>query len=189
MEKSIREDHNFKAQPHHRLYAVAPHFYFGMLSFPNDAVTQRYRNALTDLCQARSSSKNGFPIEIICGDEGLIRKWHEEYYKKTSDPDLKIAEADRLFEQLISDMNSRGLRIEGDHGQENFEENSLFIRMSSLPDVQFMVIGNKLFEFTMNSVNSSTEIYNTQVISDSRQCNAYVNHFLFIKRLACEAGP
>jgi hypothetical protein len=56
-----------------------------------------------------------------------------------------------------------------------------FKRATRIPPVQFMIIGNKLFEFTIDESGPPYEIFNTQVISDRRYIRAYLETFKLIK--------
>lgn len=178
LEDSIREDYKGKPQPYHRVYAVAPHFFFGMLSFPLERETRDYENALLNICALRKNCHGAFDIRFICSDENSIHEWHERYYSQHPEKIKKVEEADAKFENLIQQMDQKARRTEEDGSS------TIFTRLSDVPKVQFMVIGTKLFEFTLNSENNSTDIYNTQVISDSRQCNAYIEQFKFVSRLS-----
>ena len=179
LERSVRIDHKMKPQKHHRVYVVAPHFFFGMLSFPDSKETLDYRNSLTNICALRKSCASAFDVQFICSDSDSIAKWHVGFFTERDNPQQKVQDANTAFEALVQEMDTKGLR-EG--------ESSMFTRLAHVPNVQFMVIGNKLFEFTMNSANNSTSIFNTQVLSDSRQCDAYIEQFKFVKRLAAGAG-
>lgn len=182
LDNSIRVDHKFLPQQNHRVYAVAPHFFFGMLSFPGSTEERDYKNALLNICELKERcASNTFDLQIICHDELSIEKWHEDYYASVAEDARNelIEDANRKFEGLVADMDKAV------YGNKN---GSIFTRLSNVPNVQFMVIGNKLFEFTMNSKNTSTSIYNTQVISDSRQCDAYIEQFKFIQDLSTSSS-
>ena len=178
MEQSIRIDYELQPERQiHRFYAVAPHFFFGMLSFPRERITRDYRNALVDLCEVRGACTESFPIDIICSDDASIHEWHMKYFRLSRDKDAKIKSADETFNALLNDMDREARRPDE-------TDYSIFSRMEDVPKVQFMIIGNKLFEFTMNSANNSTNIFNTQVVSDARLCDAYIEQYKFIKNLA-----
>jgi hypothetical protein len=174
MRKSIALDYNGIPQQHHRIIGISPQFYFGMLSYPNSDEELNYRNALTNVCSIKASaSGRSLPITIACGDVETINDWHKRFY--LGDPDFanKCSKANEKFERLIEDMAFAA----------DVKNDTLFTRIKGIPSVQFLIVGNKLFEFTMNSGDHKTEIYNTQVLSDSRQCAAYIKQLEFILSL------
>lgn len=174
LEKAIRKDFKNKPHDHHRLYIVAPHFLFGMLSHPDADETIKYKEALTRLFERRRVCETPFPIEVICGTDFEIIAWHKGHIKDADSDELQTKNDE--FEQYLKYLDERGTR-EGETG-------SFFTRISPVPDVQFMIIGNTLFEFTMNSKNKNTEILNTQVMYSRRTCESYINQFKFIKNIA-----
>lgn len=176
LEEAIRKDFKNKPHDHHRLYIVAPHFLFGMLSHPDADETLDYRDALRSLFERRRACETPFTIEVICGTDVEIETWHKRHIKTVDSEELQTKNED--FEKYLEDLDEMGRR-EGETG-------SLFTRISPVPDVQFMIIGNTLFEFTMNSINKNTEILNTQVMYSRRTCEAYINQFRFIKRIATQ---
>jgi hypothetical protein len=53
-------------------------------------------------------------------------------------------------------------------------------------EVQFMIVGGVLFEFTLNSQNDYTSIRDTQVVRDERTIRAYIAQFELLSRLALD---
>jgi len=196
MNRDIRDKHYSDPKQFHRLYICAPHFFFGILSFPGTHLTTKYLNALKQTCvlakEVHDKHEASFPVKIICGDKDVISNWHEGFVPKSDN-----AERASLLDELTNE-HEKHLKAMASPLELNLSETSSFssrkyasgktfkhrlIRAHEKAKVQFMIIGNTLFEFTMNSENSSTNIYDTQVIHDQRTINAYVNQFNFIAKL------
>jgi len=178
---SISNVYNMKPQPFHRVYLVTKQPFLGMLTYPVSPETRKFKQHLITLSSyaansiaAKEGGKaiNPLVFEIICGTENVISQFHKEYYQGGSKSKQEIKQLGEDVELEIRQMDEK-LQAVGAHGP--------FYRTVKVPKVQFMIIGNKLYEFTLHPGNSVTEIFNTQVVTDSRYCNAYIETFSILR--------
>jgi len=188
---SIRESYHLKAQPFHRVYLITTQPFLGMLSYPNSEASNKFKSLLkqcvdvyydTILDFNLENAKNIFEFHVLCGDCELFKKFHQSFYQNSGVDAKKINNINIEVETEIDALNKKVKRgnskdlIKSDLGP--------FHRMKAVPSVQFMIIGNKLYEFTLEAGNSQSEIFNTQVVHDSRYCEAYIKNFnLFLTHL------
>ncbi|HEX8624696.1 MAG TPA: hypothetical protein VF782_06420 [Allosphingosinicella sp.] len=173
--KSYVEVYDKRAQPFHRVYLVTTEPFLGSLSYKDLPAQKAFRNHLEELSKLRAQSlrskANGdqtFEFHVVCGDAETILKFHREFYNGANQPVEEIERAAKEANQDIARFNQM-VQEAGGEGP--------FYRTNRIPPVQFMVIGNKLFEFTLESQGSMTEIFNTQVVFDTRFCRNYIETF------------
>lgn len=190
---SLRGHYQMKSQPFHRVYLITTQPFLGMLSYPNSDATNKFKGLVHQCADAHyktvfeynhKNCDSYFDFHILCGDNTLLKNFHEKFYDNKSGYDeKKIISLSQEVEKEIQDINDRAERA---NGVDNRIKKDLgpFHRVKVIPSVQFMVIGNKLFEFTLEAGNSQSEIFNTQVVHDSRYCESYINNFrLFLRHL------
>ena len=172
-----------RAQPFHRVYLVTTEPFLGSLSYKKSRETDIFRGHLEKLSTLRADSlrvNNGdekFHFHVVCGDHNTIQKFHESFYRCSSTP---LEEVRRGAERANKDIDRFNEVVQEAGGV------GPFYRSNRVPPVQFMVIGNKLFEFTLESQGSMSEIFNTQVVFDTRFCKNYIETFDILRELA---GP
>ncbi len=173
-----------KPQPFHRVYLVTTQPFLGMLTYPNSKETSKFESSLFECARLYSDlvlefNNNSIPrmfeFQVICGDKSAISEFHKKYFTANGTTESKLADLDDTVEIKIKQMNE--LARTQNKKNKITENLGPFLRMDHVPKVQYMIIGNKLFEFTLESGNSLSEIFNTQVVSDSRYCNAYIENF------------
>ena len=159
--------YDFQAQPFHRFYLVTTQPFFGMLSYPTSAQTAQFKSHLIQLADY-SKKASPFDMHLLCGDKEAVKQFHAQMVdrlKLLDDEKKRKREAyDLEVENAISDLVARSGA-------------GVVVRRPKVPPVQFMIVGNKLFEFTLETGNVQSEIFNTQVITDSRYSAAYIEVF------------
>jgi hypothetical protein len=154
--KSITQHYKGIPQSFHRVYVLAPEFYFGHMSFPDSEervnIKMGYQEAFS-----RSRTSN-LKLQIICGDKDLAGRFHKEYFGDGAEDSVR--RADDTFEEFLETIPRANLK-----------------RANKLPPMQFIIIDNTLFEFSLASNNNHSEVFNTQVISDSKTLNIYIRQF------------
>jgi len=175
--RSVQSAYAMRPQPFHRVYLVTTNPFFGRLSHPHSPETTDFLSYLFTLAQfvaqthrASVADANAEPLvfKIICGTSEAINNFHREFYGTRPGAEELIARADDDAERAIREIDKWAVDAGAD---------PIFCRKSRIPRVQFMIAGNTLYEFTMDSVNNQTEIYNTNVSRDSRYCNAFIDNF------------
>ena len=190
---SIRESYQLKAQPFHRVYLITTQPFLGMLSYPNSEASNKFKGLIkqcvdvyynTVLDYNLGNAKSIFQFHVICGDQDLFKKFHESFFYNSGIDNEKINNINIEVEKEIEVLNKK---VERGNFKGLFESDSdlgPFHRVKAVPTVQFMIIGNKLYEFTLEAGNSQSEIFNTEVVHDSRYCEAYIKNFeLFLTHL------
>ena len=188
---SLRESYQLKVQPFHRVYLITTQPFLGMLSYPNSEASNKFKGLLkqcVDVCYDTvldynlGNAKSVFEFHIICGDQDLFEKFHTSFYDHSGVDEKKIKSIILEVENEIEALNDKVNR----GNSKNLIKSNLgpFHRVKAVPSVQFMIIGNKLYEFTLEAGNSHSEIFNTQVVHDSRYCEAYIKNFdIFLNHL------
>ncbi|MEK0159811.1 hypothetical protein WLQ65_11835 [Pseudoalteromonas piscicida] len=199
-----------------RLYIAAPHFIFGLMSFPTHKIFSQYIESLRAVfklaAELEEKNRMRLPIKIIFGSDEVITDWHRDRMKARFDTGLTskdVSESEkklnREFEKHIEDIfQPVGLDVQQKHfsttdnefnekiylsEKENCESSlpeQYFIRMKQSFEVQFMIVGGVLFEFTLNSQNDFTSIRDTQVVRDERTIRTYIAQFELLSRLALD---
>jgi hypothetical protein len=166
--------YNHKAQAFHRVYLVTTEPFLGSLSYHDLDQWKLFRTHLETLSSLRAESirqpsvNRYFEFHVVCGDAQSIKGFHQSFYSGSGKTPDEIARSAQRANDDIDRYNSMVKDAGGD---------GPFYRTNKIPPVQFMVIGNKLFEFTLESQGSMTEIFNTQVVHDTRFCKNYIETF------------
>jgi hypothetical protein len=180
--ESLQGVYQLRAQPYHRVYLVTTQPFLGMLSYPNSTETREFQEHFRTLARLtadtirlhkRGDSSHDLDFQVICGDPLAIKEFHRSFYHQSARTPEELAALDDSVEREIQQM-SDVIMAAGGTGP--------FLRTRDVPRVQFMIIGNKLYEFTLDPGNSVTEIFNTQVLHDSRYCEAYIQNFSIMKK-------
>jgi hypothetical protein len=181
LNKSYVDVYKKRAQPFHRVYLVTTEPFLGSLSYRDSPESDAFRGHLDRLSRHRADSlRNGnggqkFEFHVVCGDSETICNFHRNFYAGTDQSETEIELAATAANHDIDRFNKM-VQETGHEGP--------FYRTDKIPPVQFMVIGNKLFEFTLESQGSMTEIFNTQVVFDTRFCKNYIETFGIFKQVA-----
>jgi hypothetical protein len=184
--RSFHETYSGRAQPFHRVYLVTTEPFLGRLSYPHHSCSETFLANLRKLADASALSleahgaTDALRFEVLCGDTVTIRNFYNNFYRQSHLPQEKIENRVQDTEADIANMNARLAKV-GSSGP--------FYRVSRLPPLQFMVVGNKLFEFTLESQKSMSEIFNTQVVHDTRFCTKYIQTFEIMKDSFCGKAP
>jgi len=164
--------YDFTAQPFHCFYLVTTQPFFGMVSYPASEETANFKTHLQLLAEY-TKKPSPFSTNMICGDESAIKKLHQDMINRLRLQDgvkrAKIEEYDREAEDGIQKLEAAAAK-------------GVVTRQAEVPPVQFMIIGSRLFEFTLESSGPQSEIFNTQVITDTRYSTAYMKMFDILKR-------
>ena len=175
-------DHGHSASTHHRVVLVTKNPYFGVLSFYQDSarVERRFKTALTTIAEdvQRSVGDTKFNLTILCGDESTIQNFNKEFFENKSpqdnqqDREAKIRRANELTEEFLSKLSAEA-------------KTQVVFRGAEIPDIQFAIIGNTVFEFILLEPRqgSITGIAGARKIDDALVCNRFIEHFKLIKKL------
>ena len=190
---SLQAVYSLRPQPFHRVYLVTTNPFLGKLSYPHSTETTKFRAHLHMLAQfaaeiettrtSARSSERPLAFKILCGTPEAINAFHRSFFGTGSDASERAERASLETERAMADIN----QLLADAGGE-----PVFYPMPTVPKVQFMIIGNTLYEFTLDSQGSQTDIYNTNVVRDSRYCSAFVENFhllLDMQRSQQGVGP
>lgn len=170
LDKNFKKIHKRKAQYFHRLYFITNNPFLGMLSFPDEDFTTDFINNLRKLKDIvkDSNGNSEFKFEIICGNEYCINLFHQDFYSLANAADSYIKTANEQFKSYISEFE-----ISGDH---------ILTRVSDVPEYpQFVIIGNKIFDFTLKAKTPYSQISETKVTIDSERCELYIKTFELLK--------
>ncbi len=162
--------HRRQTKPHHRLYLITTNPFFGTLTYPDEVVTTTYRNAILSLAAACRDSKDtspGHPIEfqIICGNPAARLSFHQSFFASEKEPAklaAKLKAAGDRSDQFLSDLTNFGVSVK-------------FV--AKVPPTQFMVIGDTVYEFTIESQDQATEILYTDLKEDRKAADRFAQNF------------
>jgi hypothetical protein len=189
--KRIIDDYNSKnnkrALDYHRFFLITSNPFLGLLSYPNDEDTQNFLGSLESLKTIKvieQSNKNTdkFRIEIVCVDEEHMKIFHTEFYSnrekkqnnngKKKNNDLsdevkeKIQKANSITENLLKEYNGH----------------NIITRVKEVPKFpQFAIVGNKVFEFTLEARSPFTEVTETHIVVDRKRADMYEKTFYLLK--------
>ncbi len=171
--------HGQKASKHHRIFIVTTNPYFGILSFHGDKEEQDFKLNLlgaSDYVKKTSAQKDGekYVLEVICGDSNQIIKFNEHFYKEHepgTDSAAEIKRSNDATEHFIKSI------------EDNTGAGSI-IRTSVIPEVQFAIIGNVVYEFILlpPRKESPTGIMGARRIADRAICSRFVNQFKVLQQ-------
>jgi hypothetical protein len=183
--KDVHDDfvrHGCSASSHHRVIFVTNNPYFGVLSFFNDPVEIKFREALTNVAHdvSRSMGSTKFTLMVLCGNEPTIEKFNKEFFENKSpqenqqDREAEIRKANQSTEEFLSKLTGEA---EGNA--------TVVFRGADIPDIQFAIIGNTVFEFILLEPRpgSITGIAGARKIDDALVCNRFLEHFKIFKKL------
>lgn len=182
LQEDFLTTHNQRAVAHHRVFVITTNPFFGILSYPTSDFTTKYRLALHGIADCVKSSLNynqihnhvqgaDFCFEIICGDNEALLEFHTNFYGNTPDAANRAQQTTNLVEQEIQ------------HIQQAAGNQIIFTRVRQIPPTQFMVIGNLLYEFTLETAEGRSEIYDTDVKEERRACDRFAQTFRVLKQL------
>jgi hypothetical protein len=203
-----------RARIHHRIYLVTTNPYFGLLSFGRDDTdTARFENALRQAARHVESTKalceeERFKIEILCGAEETIRRFHETFYRSrehrafspNGDPSeqatdqqngiTSVPQSEQLpqederstnHDREIADATTRTTKFITDLDTE--AEKQICFLAKHVPKTQFAIIGNVVFEFILETPGLQTEIHKARLIREKIVCDRFVETFAMLRRL------
>ncbi len=179
IESSFRNEYKYDKQSFHRVYFITNHPFFGTMSYPDKDFTIEFLNNLRTLRDLKrgDAKKQEFEFHILCNDKNAITTYIEDYFSTINPEEIrleKIAEAVNRFELNIRD----------------YVELNIVERFPNIPDFpQFMIIGNTLFEFIIEAASPSTQIIETQVVTDRKRCEIYIKTFELLRDVLKDAPP
>lgn len=190
-----RFDEGRRPNESYRVLFVTKNPFFGMLTYQGRTFTERFADELTALanCLERynktailtngaaidnGSRRSGFDFRVICADTGLLNKFHLEVIKEISDE----ASAKSLAPKMTQEVDEKLRRI--DHLAGYLSPTSVFKRVDDIPPTQFMIIGDTLYEFTLESTRSGSDVRYADIKEDKRACDRYQETFeVYYRRL------
>ncbi len=160
-------DNKHSVKRHHRFFLITTNPFLGLLSFPDKKETESFigkLNELKTIIQRNSKGTSGsFRFEIICASLSKMDDFHKFFFGNNQD---KINEINTETEKLLS----------------NFENFSILTRKSEIPQFpQFAIVGNTIFEFTLDARAPHTEVSETYVVTDRARCEMYEKTFELLK--------
>jgi hypothetical protein len=169
---------------HHRVYMVTTNPLFGQLSYPTLRATKDFADHLRNLAMdARDDEahERHLRFEILCGTREAIKSMHDTFYSK------KIEENPVEGQQLSSRKTAEAEAAIQDIAECGPYGSPVIYRLHRVPPTQFMIVGNKVFEFILEPTRLRSEIHNTEVHEDSRTCDKYIKTFNIFKDLGAVA--
>ena len=175
--KDFIETHSQRAVEYHHVALVTTNPFLGMLSYPEESFTFKFEGALHTVarCVNASIAFNRehchtivFGFEVICGDNAALQTFHETFYEDGTD---KVERATRMTAEVEK-------RIQ-DHEQS--ARRKIYTRVAKVPPTQFLVVGDAVYEFTLEALGQRSEIYDTDVRQDRRAAKKSLATFEILK--------
>ncbi len=173
-------DHGCSASAGHRLIFITKNPYFGVLSFFNDPIEIRFRNALCAAAEnvSRSQGATKFCMVVLCGNVGTIEAFNREFFENKfpllnqTDRDAKITDANNKTEALLAELDAKA-RMQ------------VVFRGANIPDLQFAIASHTVFEFILLEprAGSITGIAGARKIEDGLVCSRFLKQYELIKKL------
>jgi hypothetical protein len=157
--------------------------YLGNLSFPNDLLTRRYRDVMLRL--AWLVGKNQMHLEVACGDQAALVRFHAARYGAGTTKDsveelLKypnVASATATANEFLADLNKEA-------------GTTVVRRLPQISTMQFIVISDVLLEFILSAEDKRTEVRRVRRSEDALSSNRFIEFFrLFCTPSACMVSP
>lgn len=172
------ERSDWTPQAHHRFLLVTTNPWFGMLSNPNAAWTQEFREGLERLacavstCQKKNSVRP-FVFGILMGDAARLKEFHDLYHSdlKGAAKDQAVVDATRRLNEFIAILKQYGAN------------DSQICAKTSVPAIQFAVIGNVVFEFILDTVGGATEVHRARLLRERILCERFVQTYGVLESL------
>lgn len=176
--------HHKKAQDYHRFLLVTTNPFLGLLSYPDDEDTNGFLGSLNRLKMikiaenADKDDKNNskkFRFEILCADETRMEEFHKEFFLKK--------EGSVVTEELKEKINHNTALTEDYLKQFMTPETPDIVhRRKEIPKFpQFAIVGNMVFEFTLEARAPFTEVTETHIVMDRKRCDMYEETFKLLK--------
>lgn len=164
------------AQDHHRFLFITTNPYLGYLSFPNEEPTEEFKNLFHSLVDhvreslvSQASNHNQIRVEIVCGNLRALHKFHLDFYNGKPDGVAKAKKATREIEARFKSIN-------------DMTQGKVLRRVRNIPrSPQFAIVGNTLFDFTLDARAPYTEISETNIVADRKRCDIYTHTFNLLR--------
>jgi hypothetical protein len=167
-----------------RLYMITNNPYFGVNSYPGKPVSLDYASSLKKLAervktQRLKTKENEFKFRIICADKVTIDIFNANYEDRgTYDKATRNQESEALIQDLIE-----------------FLGDDAFYRLPHvIPAVQFIVVGDVVFEFILESPDSKasrargSDIIHTTRIDDRLVAERFERYIEFLGAVLGSTG-
>lgn len=157
-----------------RFLLVTHNPYFGLLSLPGTKVTENFESAVLKVA---GRVPHGFRMEIICADDEKLQEFHVGHFLgrglEATVATERATLATKATKKFLNDLSEKS------------GSNSKSVRQTgSVPSVQFAIIGNRTYEFFLESAAGPTEVHRVQLVDERRTADRYVEFFdLLAKRL------
>ena len=168
---SFRDVHKSHAQPYHRFLLVTTQPLFGSLTPIRKELSEHFQSNLRKLATCQRDTidpESPFSFQIVCGDQPLINEFHREYFGKN---DNEINRMNDVVESLLADLE-----------RDSLDTHTVVIRKASIPPVQFAIVGNSVFTFSLQTADATTVIDGSRH-ADIRHVAAYRRTFEFLKEI------
>ena len=180
LRRDFVENHGMRALEHHAVAIITTNPFFGCLSYKDENFTGELSAQLFKMAAAvgesvRNSSghaggRRNSRFEIICGDTAALQAFHEEFY--AMDPRKQ-----ELADERTKWTNDRLAELENRAGAE------IVTRVKVVPPNQFAVVGDVVYDFTLESFGQRSEIFDTDVKQDRRTARKAFTTFEILKTL------
>ncbi|NJD23498.1 MAG: class I SAM-dependent methyltransferase [Melioribacter sp.] len=173
LNEDFTNTHKHHAHKFHRVYFMTTNPFFGMLSENLAEERDPFQKALQLMALNVSYSKNGilnnnskqeFIFKVACGNKFALDKFHRDFYGSDIETaNKKTNETLALMEQM-----------------ESLAGRQIFYKLNVVPDTQFMIISNDLYEWILeaNPNQQLSDVFSTGVKEeDQRICDRFKNTF------------
>lgn len=154
-----------------RFLLVTKNPLFGQLTFPGEKITEDFKNALVELA---TRVPQGVSLGIVCADEPTLTAFHEQYFKdKGASAATKTENANSETTAFLDEITRKAGRC-------------VIRRVTDVPPIQFAVIGNRTYEFFLETTDGSTDIQRSQQIDEGRTARRFAEFFEQLSKQGAE---
>lgn len=171
-----------------RVCIVTNNPYFGVITYPNGDVTIAFSATMNNLCKhiqnyrvkkakkSRLATDKGFRLRIVCADSVNLSTFNKQYFD-AADGQAGLEEVNKQSESFLGEICSL-------LGAECVTRLPIV-----LPDVQFVIVGNVVYEFVLEAPEDQnqdrgTNICHTRRVEDQALADRYERHMSFFESLA-----
>ncbi|MCO6438156.1 MAG: hypothetical protein J5J06_13765 [Phycisphaerae bacterium] len=172
------ERSDWTPQAHHRFLLVTTNPWFGMLSNPNAAWTQEFREGLERLAHAvrtceEKKAVRRFVFGILMGDAARLKEFHGLYHSDLNGDarEKAVEEATKKLNEFVAILKQYGAN-----------DNQIRAK-ASVPAIQFAIIGNVVFEFILDTVGGATEVHRARMLRERVLCERFVQTYSVLESL------
>jgi len=182
--------HHKKALDYHRFFLITANPFLGILSYPDDDDTNSFLGSLNRLKTIKVIEKSNqntdkFKFEIICANKENMKDFHLDFYSKReiNQNKFETVENIELPKETKEKIENANVITENLLEEFAYDSHSIVTRVNSVPKFpQFAIIGNTVFEFTLETTSPFTEVTETHIVVDRKRADMYEETFKLLKK-------